>query len=76
MRKPAYVLASRLLLLFSFALCPVPSAADARNPQATVLYFTDAHQLAPVVDRLGERGGVSRLATVIQKVRREAPVRW
>ncbi len=73
MRKPAYVVTSRLLLFFSFALCPVPSAADARNPQATVLYFTDTHQLAPVVDRLGERGGVARLATVIQKVRREAP---
>ena len=53
--------------------CLVASIAADGVRQATVLYFTDAHQLAPVVDRLGERGGAARLATVVQSVRAEAP---
>ncbi len=37
-------------------------------PRATVLYVTDAHEIAPVVDRHGERGGVARLKTVVDRL--------
>ena len=43
------------------------------NEPATILYFNDAHQIDPVVDELGERGGVARLATVVRGVRRRNP---
>ena len=62
-----------LIILAFCVLCPIWSEADASSRQVTVLYFTDAHQLAPVVDKLGERGGVAKLSTVIQKVRRQEP---
>jgi len=41
--------------------------------RATILFFNDAHQLAPVRDRFGDRGGVARLATLVREVRREQP---
>ncbi len=37
-------------------------------PRATILYVTDAHEIAPVVDRHGERGGVARLKTVVDRL--------
>ena len=40
----------------------------ATAPRATVLYVTDAHEIAPVVDRHGERGGVARLKTVVDRL--------
>jgi 5'-nucleotidase len=40
---------------------------------ATILFVQDAHQLAPVIDRHGERGGFARLATVVERVRAEQP---
>jgi len=46
---------------------PVPAAG------ATLLFFNDAHQLSPVADRYGDRGGVARLATLVRAVRREQP---
>ena len=42
-------------------------------PRATVLYVTDAHEIAPVVDRHGERGGVARLKTVVDRLGRGGP---
>jgi 5'-nucleotidase len=41
--------------------------------EATVLYFNDGHQIMPVVDRWGERGGVARLKTLVDRERRERP---
>jgi len=38
------------------------------TPRATILYVTDAHEIAPVVDRHGERGGVARLKTVVDRL--------
>jgi len=40
---------------------------------ATILYFNDAHQIDPVVDDLGQRGGVARLTTVVRGVRSRDP---
>ena len=56
-----------LLLLAAIA----PGCATARR--ATVLYVTDAHEVAPVVDRHGDRGGVARLKAVVDGLRRDAP---
>lgn len=53
------------LLLLALPLWLGCSAA----PRATVLYVTDAHEIAPVVDRHGERGGVARLKTVVDRLR-------
>lgn len=48
-------------------------AACGPAPRATILYVTDAHEIAPVVDRHGDRGGVARLKSVIDGRRREDP---
>lgn len=61
-------------LAISAVLAGPLAAADRGGPgAATILFFNDAHQLSPVVDRYGERGGVARLATRIAEVRRERP---
>ncbi len=42
------------------------------NPRkATILYFNDAHEVSPVVNEYGDRGGVARLKTAIDLVREE-----
>jgi 5'-nucleotidase len=66
-------LLTRTVYSAALSICLAASATAEEVRQATVLYFTDAHQLAPVVDRLGERGGVARLATVLQTVRVAEP---
>jgi len=43
------------------------------TPDATILYVTDAHEIAPVVDRHGDRGGVARLKTVVERVKATRP---
>lgn len=61
---------SRLLAL----LAPLAlGTAGCGGGEATVLYVTDAHEIAPVRDRHGERGGVARLKTAVDRVRRERP---
>ena len=57
------------ILLYLYLTTPI---AGQQQP-VTILYFTDAHELAPVTDQMGERGGVARLKTVIQTVRKQAP---
>lgn len=49
------------------------AAAGCGGGEATVLYVNDAHEIAPVADRHGERGGVARLKTVADRLRREHP---
>ena len=39
----------------------------------TVLYFNDAHEISPVVDDLGERGGISRVKAIVDEVKKENP---
>jgi 5'-nucleotidase len=53
-------------------LC-IAGAGCASAPRATILYVTDAHEIAPVVDRHGDRGGVARLKAVVDGRRRERP---
>lgn len=54
-------------ILISFLFLAANASAKSRT--ATLLYITDAHEVAPVVDRLGDRGGVARLMTVVEQVR-------
>lgn len=44
-----------------------------RSSHVIVLYFNDAHEISPVIDSRGERGGVARLKTVVDKIRHEEP---
>ncbi len=37
--------------------------------RATILYFNDAHEISPVQDHLGSRGGIARVKTIVDKVR-------
>ncbi|MFH0881970.1 MAG: 5'-nucleotidase C-terminal domain-containing protein [bacterium] len=60
MRTPLILIAALMLV----------AHASAKPHTATLLYITDAHEVAPVVDRLGDRGGVARLKTVVDHVRR------
>jgi 5'-nucleotidase len=59
-------------LLLAGLLLAFPAARGATR-EATILYVTDAHEIAPVVDRHGDRGGVARLKTVVDRVRRRQP---
>ncbi|MEA1986498.1 MAG: 5'-nucleotidase C-terminal domain-containing protein [Candidatus Marinimicrobia bacterium] len=43
------------------------------DTKATILYFNDAHEISPVKDKLGERGGVARIKTVVDKVKETNP---
>jgi len=45
----------------------------AQSEQVTLLYFNDAHEISPVKDRLGNRGGVARLKSVIDSVTKTSP---
>ncbi|AZB44649.1 hypothetical protein CEF21_21455 [Bacillus sp. FJAT-42376] len=66
------------LALLSFFVCVGSllishEGADAKESprKATVLYFNDAHEMSPVVNKFGDRGGVARLKTAIDRVRSE-----
>ena len=65
--------AVRALLLL--AVLPAPLLAAPLPPvrAAAVLYVTDAHEISPVVDRQGDRGGVARLKTVVDRQKAESP---
>ncbi|WP_158289522.1 5'-nucleotidase C-terminal domain-containing protein [Paenibacillus flagellatus] len=64
------------VLLFSIAAAPFgwnePARAEPAIP-ATVsfLYFNDGHEIAPVSDKLGTRGGVARIKTLVDRVNNE-----
>jgi 5'-nucleotidase len=62
------VLTARATLLLSLTF-----AACSPAPRATVLYVTDAHEIAPVVDRHGDRGGVARLKTAVDRLKKGSP---
>ena len=67
-----------VLLLFSVRQVSHVSASFSDQPleqnerkTATILYFNDGHEISPVVNQYGDRGGVARLMTVIESVRAE-----
>jgi 5'-nucleotidase len=61
---------NRARALLVLALC---LAGCRPAPRATILYVTDAHEIAPVVDRHGDRGGVARLKAVVDARRAADP---
>ena len=67
MEKLIFIIAFIVLYSFGFSLFAFI------NSKATVLYFNDAHEISPVVDRLGERGGVARIKTIVDEVKTENP---
>ncbi len=56
-----------------FLLVNLVCTNNALSQQITILYFTDAHEIAPVQDRMGERGGFARLKTIVDRVKAENP---
>ena len=52
---------------------PPPSSSPHASKSATLLYFNDAHDIRPVLTGGQDRGGVARLATVIDTVRDARP---
>ncbi|MBE9466739.1 MAG: bifunctional metallophosphatase/5'-nucleotidase [Bacteroidetes bacterium] len=65
MKKIIFIIFSLSLIIF-FSNC-----SHKEKEYATILYFNDAHQIYPVKDNFGERGGVARLKTIVEKVKRE-----
>lgn len=61
------------LLLLTALSAPLLAAPLPPARVATVLYVTDAHEIAPVVDRHGDRGGVARLKTLVDRRKAERP---
>lgn len=55
-------------LLLSFLLI---SSLVVAQEKATLLYFNDSHVIYPVVDKHGERGGVARVKTLVDSVKKE-----
>ncbi|TLS37173.1 bifunctional metallophosphatase/5'-nucleotidase [Pseudalkalibacillus caeni] len=71
MKKIIFMLLAFSLMLGIFTMAGTGVDAAKGERKATVLYFNDAHEISPVVNRFGDRGGVARLKTVIDQVRAE-----
>lgn len=56
----------KLLLNFLFI-----SSLVVAQEKATLLYFNDSHVIYPIVDKHGERGGVARVKTIVDSVKKE-----
>ena len=70
MNRILFVLLSFVLTVSSLLVTDYRVGAKESNRMATVLYFNDAHEISPVI-KYGNRGGVARLKTVIDRVRDE-----
>lgn len=65
------VLLSFVIAISSLLISDLRVKAKDYPRKATVLYFNDAHEISPVVNQFGDRGGVARLKTAIDRVREE-----
>ncbi len=65
------VLLSLVFSISSLLFSDLRAEAKENPRKATILYFNDAHEISPVIDKYGNRGGVARLKTVIDRVREE-----
>lgn len=65
------VLLSFVIAISSLLISDLRVEAKEYPRKATVLYFNDAHEISPVVNQFGDRGGVARLKTAIDRVRKE-----
>ena len=57
----------KLLIFFAILFFTVSCSID--EDMATLVYFNDAHEISPVDDKQGIRGGIARVKTVIRKIR-------
>ena len=71
MNRILFVLLSFVLTVSSLLVTDYRVGAKESNRMATVLYFNDAHEISPVVNQYGNRGGVARLKTVIDRVEKK-----
>ncbi|MDO5617022.1 MAG: hypothetical protein Q4G16_12570, partial [Cruoricaptor ignavus] len=62
-----------ILLLCFFILSLGMLNAQKQNADIRILYFNDAHELNPVKTEVGNIGGVSRMKTVIDEVKKQSP---
>lgn len=66
-----YLIVSAIALFMAMSsFSPVAVAKD-QGREVAILYFNDAHEISPVINSYGNRGGVARLKTVIDNVRKE-----
>jgi len=71
MDKTRVIRMKKYLLVF---ICLLTFISYFLNAQAvSIIYFNDAHEIAPVIDDLGERGGVARLKTIVDSVKKDNP---
>lgn len=53
--------------------CHAPGKPRVPSESGSVLYFQDAHEISPVTRPDGERGGLARLATVLESAAASSP---
>jgi 2',3'-cyclic-nucleotide 2'-phosphodiesterase (5'-nucleotidase family) len=73
MNRIFLVLLSFIFGISSLLISDLKVVAKEYPRKATVLYFNDAHEISPVVNQYGDRGGVAWLKTIIDRVREENP---
>jgi len=65
----ALLSASLTVPLWSYPANVQAEASDSST--VSFLYFNDGHEISPVVDKLGTRGGVARIKTLVDRVQGE-----
>lgn len=71
MKRRPIILLLFVVMITALLTDDVNAKAESSNRKATILYFNDAHEVSPVVNDYGDRGGVARLKTAIDQVRKE-----
>jgi len=66
-----FLFVSAIALLMMTSTYPLEGLAKEKGREVSVLYFNDAHEISPVINSYGNRGGAARLKTVIDSVRNE-----
>ena len=57
------------VLVFFFAgFLFIHNSCSYKKLEGTIIYFNDAHEISPVIDNEGERGGIARLKTIIDNI--------
>ncbi len=71
MKRRPIILLLFVVMITALLTDDVNAKAESSNRKATILYFNDAHEVSPVVNDYGDRGGVARLKTAIDEVRKK-----
>lgn len=57
-----------VLVFFFVGFLFIQYSCSHKKLEGTIIYFNDAHEISPVIDNEGERGGVARLKTIIDNI--------